>query len=73
MSNIIKTCKDRQEQLDLLNEILSQQPDYVFGMNIMVTEYETGEVEWLGDTAYPNSEVIYTRVLKENLHKLQLA
>jgi len=41
-------------------------------MNIMVTEYENGEVEWSGDTAYPNSEEIYTRVLRENLHKFQL-
>jgi len=72
MSNTTKICSGRQEQLDLLNEVLSQQPDYVFGMNIMVTEYENGEVEWSGDTAYPNSEEIYTRVLKENLHKFQL-
>ena len=72
MSNTTKICSGRQEQLDLLNEVLSQQPDYVFGMNIMVTEYENGEVEWSGDIAYPNSEAIYTRVLKENLHKFQL-
>jgi len=72
MSNTTKICSGRQEQLDLLNKVLSQQPDYVFGMNIMVTEYENGEVEWSGDTAYPNSEEIYTRVLRENLHKFQL-
>ena len=72
MSNITKICSDRQEQLDLLNEVLSQQADYVFGMNIMVVEYENGELEWSGDTAYPYSEAIYTRVLKENLHKFPL-
>ena len=72
MSNIIKICGGRQEQLDLLNKVLSQQSDYVFGMNIMVTEFENGEVEWSGDVSYPNSEEIYTRVLKENLHKFQL-
>ena len=71
MTTITKICKNRQEQVDLLNEVLRSQPDYKEGMSLAARD-NNGDVEWHGDTSIPNSKDVYSRVLQEHLHKFQL-
>lgn len=68
----VNHINDREEQVDLINEILRQQPDFKEGMDIIAIDLGNGEVQWSGDTTIPGAKAVYGRVLQEQLHKFQL-